>query len=241
MRRVLLVGATDGIGLALAHAFVGRGWAVGLTGRNRDKVSDAVETILESCPQATVRGGVLDVTRFAEVPETLSGVAGSLGGIDLVVYCAGILEETRTGAGRMMDTNVTGAIEVLEWAAEGFVARRAGHLAAIGSVAGDRGRAGNPAYGASKAALHAYLEGLRHRLHGCGVRVTTIKPGWVRTRMLGDVPGFPPTVSPEEAAQRIVRGLERGKEVFFVPGFWRWVSLALRAMPRFLFKRLAPP
>ncbi len=85
-------------------------------------------------------------------------------------------------------------------------------MAAIGSVAGDRGRKGDPCYGASKAALHAWLQGMRHRLQGSGVGVTTIKPGWVRTRMLGDVPGFPAVDIPGSGGGLIVRAIDAGRD-----------------------------
>jgi short-subunit dehydrogenase len=102
-------------------------------------------------------------------------------------------------------------------------------------------------YGASKAALHQYLEGLRARLHPLGVGVTTIKPGWVRTRLLREGssrPGAdqsPLTIDVDRAAEAIVRGLERGRDAFFVPFWWAPIALVLRLLPRALFKRFAPP
>ena len=163
------------------------------------------------------------------------------------MYVAGLLLTAEQpgsradAAARMLDVNVVGAIRLLEHAAEYMAAAGRGRLAAVGSIAGDRGRKGNPAYAASKAALDVYLEGLRHRLHGSGVGVTTVKPGFVRTRMLRpDAPGFPPAISADEAARRIARGLERGRDVFYVPAWWAFVSWALRLTPRFLYKRVAP-
>jgi short-subunit dehydrogenase len=163
------------------------------------------------------------------------------------VYVAGLMltaegaEARGTAAARMMEVNVTGAIRLLEHASEYMMAAHRGRLAAVGAIAGDRGRKGNPAYAASKAALDTYLEGLRHRLHGTGVGVSTIKPGFVRTRMLPeDAPSFPPAIEAEDAARRVARGLDRGKDVFYVPAWWALVSWALRATPRSLFKRIAP-
>ncbi|HSR41264.1 MAG TPA: SDR family NAD(P)-dependent oxidoreductase, partial [Longimicrobiales bacterium] len=135
-----------------------------------------------------------------------------------------------------------GAIHVLERAADYFEAAGGGRIAAIGSVAGDRGRRGHPVYGASKAALHQYLEGLRHRLHGSGVGVTTVKPGWVRTRMLGEeAAGSRLAVDVDRAAEDVIRGLRQGRDVFYVPWWWGTVALALRVMPRTVYKRIAPP
>ena len=271
MRHVVLVGATDGMGLALAREYAGRSWRVAVMGRDRDKVQDVVNTLSEEHPGGTVVGGVLDVADAEAVVPALESTLDTLGQMDLLVYCAGVLEETSTGrpadtaadtgpgahpvaaptapdgsvasnaARSMFAVNTLGAIAVMEWAACYFVQAGQGHVAALGSVAGDRGRKGNPAYGASKAALHQYLEGMRARLHPHGVRVSTVKPGWVRTRMLGDVPGFPPSISAPRAAELIRRGLDAGRESFYVPAWWEVVTLVLRLMPRFLFKRMAPP
>jgi len=241
MKHVVLVGATDGIGLALARTFTERWWRVAVVGRDGAKLASVVDGLHGEYPGATVVGQVLDVSRREDVLPAMEAALAALGQMDLLVYCAGVMENDHEGRRRMLDVNVLGAIDVLEWGADYFVMAGGGHLAAIGSVAGDRGRAGQPAYAGSKAALHEYLEGLRHRLHPSGVKVSTIKPGWVRTRMLGDVPGFPPAIAASRAAEIIARKLERGAEEFYVPGFWRWISLALRHTPRFLFKRAAPP
>ena len=240
MKQVILVGATDGIGLALARGFLGRSWRVGLVGRTDARVAQAASDLAASHPDATLVTGVLDVTARERVAPVLDEVMSRLGRMDLLVYCAGVIDDG-ADPGRMFAVNTIGAIDVLDWGAARLTEAGGGRLAAIGSIAGDRGRGGNPAYGASKAALHQYLEGLRRRLHPAGVGVTTIKPGWVRTKMLGHVPSFPPSVSPERAADTIIRGLERGRDAFYVPSWWGVISLALRMMPRPLFKRIAPP
>lgn len=242
MRHVILVGATDGIGLALARAYLERSWRVGLLGRDPGKVEDLVTTLAGGFPGSTVVGGVWEVTdRHAAVPA-LEGALADLGQMDLLVYCAGVTGGRGPEAvRRTFDVNVMGAIEALDWGADYFVQAGRGRLAAIGSVAGDRGRKGDPCYGASKAALHAWLQGMRHRLQGSGVGVTTIKPGWVRTRMLGDVPGFPPSISPARAAAAIIRAIDAGRDTVYVPWWWEAVSLGLRLTPEPIFKRLAPP
>ncbi len=241
MKHVVLVGATDGIGKALARVYLDRSWRVALLGRDEGKVDAVVGELGSEFPSETIVGGVLDVARDGDVVPSLERALAALGQMDLLVYCAGVMEAGVSGTRRMVDVNFIGAVHVLSWGADYFVEAGKGRLAAIGSVAGDRGRKGNPIYGATKAALHQYLEGLRHALHGAGVGVSVIKPGWVRTRMLGDVPGFPPSIAASKAAEIIVRGLDRGRDVFYVPGWWWVVSSALRLMPRPLFKRIAPP
>jgi short-subunit dehydrogenase len=241
MKHVVLVGATDGIGLALAREYLDRSWRVGLIGRDPAKVADVVETLRGAWPGQRVVGGVWDVTRREDGIPALERLLGELGQMDVIVYSAGLTEEGDGAAHRMLEVNVSGAVAALEWAAAYLVGVGKGRLAAIGSVAGDRGRKGNPAYGATKAALHAWLEGTRGRLHGTGVGVTTVKPGWVRTRMLGEVPGFPPAISPERAARIIADAIDAGRDTVYVPWWWQMVSLALRLTPGPIFKRVAPP
>ena len=118
--------------------------------------------------------------------------------------------------------------------------RRRGYLAAISSVAGDRGRQSNYTYGAAKAGLTAYLQGLRNRLYRSGVHVLTIKPGFVDTRMTqGRVnPNSPLVASAARVARDIDRAIRRRRNVIYTPWFWRPIMLAVRALPEFLFKRL---
>ncbi len=241
MRHVVIVGATEGMGLALAREYAGRSWRVAVVGRDETKVQGVVNTLTGEHPGGTIVGGVLDVTDREAVAPALESTLAALGQMDLLIYAAGVMDERPAAADEMLAVNTLGAIDVLEWAAAYFTDAGKGHLAALGSVAGDRGRKGNPAYAASKAGLHQYLEGLRARLHSQGVRVTTIKPGWVRTRMLGDVPGFPPSISAAKAAELMRKGIDRGRDSFYVPAWWEVISLVLRLMPRFLFKRMAPP
>lgn len=248
VRHVVVAGATDGIGRALAIEYARRGWRVALLGRDPARLEAAVAEARGASPGELVTGVAWDATDAARAAPALEEAARALGQIDLLLYVAGAMHagataaERADGAARMIDVNLTGAVRLLEHAADYMVAAGRGRIVGVGSIAGDRVRKGNPAYGASKAGLHAYLEGLRHRLHGTGVAVSTIKPGWVRTRMLPEGgPRFPPAVTAEAAARLVARGLERGREVFSVPRWWGLVSLGLRATPRFLYKRIAPP
>lgn len=249
MRHVVLVGATDGIGRSLASAYLRKGWRVGIVGRDPAKTEAVVEALRLEEPSGFVTAVVCDVTDFPGIGPAFDEIVQALGQLDLFVYCAGAMpayggsvDERLDVISPILDVNVAGALHFLERAADHLTASGRGRLAAIGSIAGERGRKGHPVYGASKAALHQYLEGLRARLHGTGVGVTTIKPGWVRTRMLGPGPSASPlTVSPDRAAAVIVRGLDRGRDSFFVPWWWGVVAVVLRHLPRSVFKRFAPP
>lgn len=248
VKRVVLVGATDGIGLALAHEYARRGWWVGLVGRNREKLDRVTSELGEAVPGARLETALADVSDPAANEEAFDEILVRLGQMDLMIYCAGVmpsagsLEERLAAAGRMLDVNLRGAIDWLERSAEYLSGVGRGRVAAIGSVAGVRGRKGAPVYGATKAGLHEYMEGLRHRLHGTGVGVTTVKPGWVRTRMLSAAAAESVlTVSAERAARIVADRIEAGSEVFFVPARWGLVASILRLLPRFLYKRVAPP
>lgn len=246
MKHVLLVGATDGIGKALAREYLLRGWRVAIIGRDPAKLERVLDQLRSEAPFRELSGVVCNVAEPKHAERAFQEAVRTLGQLDLLVYCAGVMEGgegsgtlTRgMAARRMLAVNAAGAAHFLELGADYLQEAGKGQLAALGSVAGDRGRRGNPGYCASKAALHAYLEGLRHRLHGSGVTVSTVKAGWVKTRMLKeDKPG---AIEPAVAAATIAARLERGREVFYVPAWWRAAGLALRWMPRFLFKRLGP-
>ena len=112
-------------------------------------------------------------------------------------------------------------------------------LVGISSVAGDRGRASNYIYGSAKAGFSAFLSGLRNRLAASGVHVVTVKPGYVRTRMTAgmDLPA-PLTAKPAEVADAVVQAVRRRHDVVYVRSIWRWIMLAVRAIPERAFKRL---
>lgn len=244
MRHVLLVGATDGIGLALAREYLRHRWRVGIIGRDADKLERVRSGLRSDFADPSLACVACDVTDVDRVESAFEEGLRALGQLDLLVYCAGIMRSADNPDGRgrtarqMFSVNAAAAAHFLELGAGYLREVGAGQLAALGSVAGDRGRKGNPAYGASKAGLHAYLEGLRHRMHGTGVTVSTVKPGWVRTRMLAR--DFRIAIEPEDAAQRIHDGLQRRREVLYVPWWWRFVGFTLRWSPRFLMHRFGP-
>jgi NAD(P)-dependent dehydrogenase (short-subunit alcohol dehydrogenase family) len=126
----------------------------------------------------------------------------------------------------------------LSLAATHLEAQGSGFLAAISSVAGDRGRQSNYVYGSAKGALSLFVQGLRNRLAPAGVRVHTIKPGFVDTPMTFGLPGMFLVADPGEIGEHIAAAIERGADVVYVPGFWRWIMLVIRLIPERVFKRL---
>lgn len=129
-------------------------------------------------------------------------------------------------------------VSLLTLLANRLEAQKSGTIAVISSVAGDRGRSSNYVYGTAKGAVSLFLQGLRGRLHPSGVRVLTIKPGFVDTPMTADVKKNALFASPEGIAKGIVSAIDRGREVVYLPSFWRGIMLMIRAVPEPLFKRL---
>jgi short-subunit dehydrogenase len=247
VKRVVLVGATEGLGRALAAEYASRGGWVTILGRSPGKLAALVAELSVRYPAAAVHGVVCDLADAGRIEPAFREALEASGHCDLFLYNAGVMH---AGDGvtcdpardaEMMDVNAVAAVRMLGLAANYFRAARRGHLAAISSIAGDRGRKGNPAYNASKAALTTFLEGLRNRLHPFGVTVSTVKPGFVGTRMLGGKTNLFWVVPPEVAARTIADRLERRHEVFYVYRRWALFGLALHHVPRFVFKRIGPP
>jgi short-subunit dehydrogenase len=246
VKRVVLVGATDGLGRALASEYASRGFWVTILGRSREKLEALVAELSVRFPAATVRGVICDLADGTRIEPAFREAIEATGHCDLFLYNAGVMHGSDGATSdpdrdaEMMVVNAVAAVRMLGLAANYFRAARRGQIAAISSIAGDRGRKGNPAYNASKAALTTFLEGLRNRLFPFGVTVSTVKPGLIGTRMLGDR-GALWVVPPGEAARMVADRLERGHEVIYVTRRWGLVALVLRHIPRFVFKRLGPP
>jgi short-subunit dehydrogenase len=140
----------------------------------------------------------------------------------------------------MIEINLIGAMAWLNPVAEMFQSAKAGQIVGISSVAGDRGRVGNPGYNTSKAGLDTYLEALRNRLTRDGVNVLTVKPGFVKTEMIKAAQGPTPfQIQPERAAEDIWKAIKQRKQVIYTPPIWRWIMLAIRLTPSFIFRRLS--
>ena len=241
---VMIAGATGGIGRALAHEYASQGYRLRLLGRNAEALESLCQELRSGRTGIDATFHPCNFLVKAEVQTAFKNAVSTLDSLDLVIYAAGVMHKSAQEVDNSSDedtfgVNVLGAISTLEIAAAYMEKAGRGRLAAIGSIAGERGRRGNPVYCASKSALHSYLEGLRNRLHPLGIGVSTIKPGFVNTRMLGG-DHYPGAIEPEVAARTISRALARGKDSFFVPWWWSLVSFSLRVCPAVIFKRFGP-
>ncbi len=246
-RRALVVGASSGMGAALVRQLAGEGYRVCALARR----SEELEALRESCaPLAAATGGQVsvrthDVTDTAAIPALFEEIVRELGGLDLIVYAAGIMPavgeqefDTRKDVD-MLRVNTEGCVAWCNPAAELFQTQREGTIVGISSIAGDRGRKGNPVYCTSKAAMNTYLEALRNRLGDYDVHVCTIRPGFVDTKMTQGMDGLFWLISPEEASKAILGAARNRVNVRYVPLRWMWVGLVLRLIPSFVFRRLS--
>jgi decaprenylphospho-beta-D-erythro-pentofuranosid-2-ulose 2-reductase len=243
-KQALVIGASSGIGEAIARRLAAGGTRVALVARRGDELARVTTEINAGVGEDRAIFRVHDVRSTGDVTELFQTVARDLGGLDLVVFAAGVMHPVAFDEFNpekdldMIDVNLSGAVAWLDPAAERFSRLGRGTIVGIGSVAGDRGRSGNPAYCTSKAGLHAYLEAIRNRVARDGVRVVTVKPGFVDTAMTRGVGGLFWLISADRAAEIILRRAARGATVAYVPARWRWVMLVIRSIPSMLFRRL---
>jgi short-subunit dehydrogenase len=240
-RSALILGATSDIARATARRLAAEGCAVMmLAARDPDRLAaDAADLAIRHHTAVTRH-------RFdALEPQDFNAFLDGLPALPEIVVCAvGALGDQRAAqsdpaaALRLMRANYEGPALILGMLAERMAARGSGTLVGISSVAGERGRASNYIYGSAKAGFTAFLSGLRNRLHASGVRVVTVLPGFVDTRMTEGKALNPwLTASPDEVAKAIARAIDRGRDVIWVRPVWRLIMAVIRALPEPLFKR----
>jgi NAD(P)-dependent dehydrogenase (short-subunit alcohol dehydrogenase family) len=244
-RRAIVVGASSGMGAALVKQLASEGYRVAALARRKAEL----DALAAACaPLAAASGGAVfpvvhDAAQLAAVPPLFERVVRELGGLDLFVYAAGVMpkigkEQYDTAIDReILAVNLDGAIAWSNECANYMRAQRRGTLVGISSIAGDRGRKGNPVYCTSKAALNTYLEALRNRLSESGVHVCTIKPGYVDTAMTQGMDKLFWLISPEEAARQILAAARNRVNTRYVPLRWAAVGTVLKLVPSFLFRR----
>jgi len=231
------------MGEAIARELAARGCRIGLVAR-RYELLQKIAGELNAGSANIIQVYEHDVTKSSQAEPLFSQIVRDLDGVDLVVYAAGIMpkidptEYDTEKDKQIVDTNLIGAIAWLNVAAKRFERAQEGTIIGISSPAGDRGRRGNPAYGASKAGLDAHLESLRNRLGNRHVSVVTAKPGPVRTPMTDHLGAIRGSISAERAAQLILSGARGFGRTFYVPSKWWLASRILRMIPSPIFRRL---
>lgn len=241
MTTVLVLGGTSTIARAIASELAARGFDLALAGRDLDELETVAADLRVRHGIATTvhRLDVLDMEHHAVALAPC--LTADLGGVVLAFGYLGDQRRAETDAAearRILDTNLTGCVIALNLVAAHLARTGGGFVCALSSVAGERGRQSNYVYGAAKAGLTTYLSGLRNRFAGDGVRVLTVKAGIVDTRMSAGMPGAGLAASPAAVARAVVRAITRGRDVIYVPWFWRWIMLVIRMIPERVFKRL---
>jgi short-subunit dehydrogenase len=245
-RRGIIVGASGGIGAALSHKLAREGFSLALVDRNKTALQSLCDEINRNAGETRTLAYEHNVTQYDSVPDALRRAIADLGGVDTLVYIAGVIyfpaldEYNFAQDHKMAQVNLLGAMAWMSAIAPLFQSAKSGQIVGVSSVAGDRGRIGNPGYNASKAGLANYLEALRNRLSRHGVNVLTVKPGMVKTDML-KLPGAPKpvlAVEPEQAADLIWNGMRDRKQIIYVPGIWKLIMLVIRHIPSVIFRRL---
>ncbi len=243
----IVVGASSGIGMAIARELVAGGCKVALVARRESELQTfATELNGRSIGSPVALVYPHDVTQYEEVPALFQQICHDLSGLDAIVYASGVMpqyapeEYNFEKDQQQIEVNLLGAMAWINQAAERFGRGQTGTIVGISSVAGDRGRGGMIGYATSKAGFNAYLEAIRNRVGRLGVKVVTVKPGPVNTPMTEalDRSKKPLLIEADKAAHLIIDGAKRGKNVVYVPWMWRPIMAIIRSVPSFIFQRL---
>jgi decaprenylphospho-beta-D-erythro-pentofuranosid-2-ulose 2-reductase len=239
-QRVLIVGATSAIAGEVAKIFAGRGARLHLVARDAHKL----DALIGSLSGAEVTTSLADFDDFSHVEALVADAARALGGFDVVLIAHGSLgdqaktEQSYDAAQAIFRTNLLSVIAFLVPLANLLELQRSGSLGVITSVAGERGRPRNYTYGAAKGALNIYLQGLRSRLFGAGVRVVTLKLGPVDTPMTVSHAKNALFAQPAAVAASIVTALDGGAAEAYVPAFWAVIMPLVKHAPERVFQLL---
>ncbi len=240
-----MLGATRGMGRALARRMAERGERLFLLGRDAEELSRSAVDLELRGAGGQVGHAPCDLSQPASFAKALEQADAALEGFDTVVVSAGQFatqEELEADPERtraLLDANFTGTIGFCEEARRRLLSRSGGTLCVFSSVAGDRGRKPVVLYGAAKAGISHYLEGLDHKFRARGLRVVTVKPGFVRTGMTADLDPPPFAGEPDAVAATVLAGIDAGRPVVYAPPIWRAILWVIRALPRFVMRRIA--
>jgi len=242
MSYILIVGAKSDIAKATARQYAKQGYDLYLAARNICEL-EAFAKDVNIRTQQTVKTIELDILDYENHQQFYDGLEDKPIGVIIAVGYLGDQQKAQIDfnqAKRIMDTNYTGVVSLLNIIANDFEQRKSGFIVGISSVAGDRGRKSNYIYGSAKAAFTAYLSGLRNRLHDAQVQVLTVKPGFVATKMTEgmDLPEKL-TASPEAVAQDIYTAQQKGKSVIYTKWIWRYIMWIIRIIPEWKFKGMS--
>jgi len=245
MKKIIMLGATSGIALEIQRQLARRGCELILVARSPQRLAE-IQTDLVARGARRVLTYSADLACIRQHAGIFDFARGMFPDLDTVLVAYGSMhnqKDSETSIDVLLEelqVDFVSAAAILNLFAADLERRRTGCLAAITSVAGDRGRRSNYVYGSAKGGLSLFLQGLRSRLYPSGVRVITIKPGPVRTPMTDHMPHASRFADPEHVARDIVRALERrSPDVLYTPKIWRYIMTAVQLIPEIVFKRLS--
>ena len=245
MKKVIVLGATSGIAVEVQRQLARKGCELLLVARSPQRLVE-LQTDLTARGAQRVVPYSADLAVIQQHGAIFDFARQSMPDFDTVLLAYGSMQDQKESEASVdtlleeLQVNFVSAAGILTLFAADLERRRTGCLAAITSVAGDRGRCSNYVYGSAKGALSLFLQGLRSRLHLSGVRVITIKPGPVQTAMTDHMANAARFADPEQVARDIVRALERrSPDVLYTPKIWRYVMTAVEHVPESIFKRLS--
>ena len=241
--KVLILGATSAIAHETAKLLASEEAQLYLVGKNDEKLRTIKDDLIVRGAQQ-VDGMVLDLCRIDHHQHLIDNAIKALNGLDAVLIAHGTLgdqkrcEQSVSETFKELTTNCLSIISLLTLLANYFEQHRQGCIAVISSVAGDRGRQSNYVYGTAKGAVSIFLQGLRNRLSPKGVRVVTVKPGFVDTPMTASIEKKTLFADPAVVGKRIYQALKKPEDVVYVPRFWWPIMIFIRGIPEGIFKSL---
>ena len=245
--RILITGASSGLGAGMARAFAAKGRDLALSARRLDRLQELKAELVQHYPNIKVAIAELDVNDHDRVPTVFAALADELGGLDRVIVNAGVGKGAPLGTGKLwankatIETNLVSALVQIETALEMFSKQGSGHLVLISSVLGNRGVAGvKAAYAASKAGVSSLGESLRAEYASGPIAVTVLEPGYIESEMTAKSESTMLMIDNQTGVAKMVYVIEKEKGYAIVPG-WPWIPLVamLKALPPRFTKRFA--
>ena len=244
--KAVILGATKGMGRAIARELAARGAELFLLGRNAEDLARSARDLetRSGKPAGSIGVAPCDLERPEQFGGALDAANAALAGFDCVVVTAGLfatqddLEADGEVARRLLTVDFANTVVFCEEARKRLLARGGGTLCVFSSVAGERGRKPVILYGAAKAGLSRYLEGLDHKFRERGLRTVCVKPGFVRTSMTEGLKAPPFAGEPDAVAAQVVRAIDKGRPVVYAPWIWALIMLVIRSLPRFVMRRI---
>lgn len=229
-KKIIITGASSGIGRALAFEYAQRGYDIGLCARREQVLATLCQDIQQRHPQISCYWQTLDVAQTEQVKEVINQLSSKLGGLDIIIANAGITGVRRTGSGnlttdeRIFAVNLMGAIATVDAAVALFKQQKHGQVVGISSFSAFRGIPGSAAYSSSKAALSNYLQAVSTELSGRNIHISCIHPGFINTDLADNMSKYPFVISADKAARTMANAIAKKKKNITVPA-WPWAAL----------------